>query len=166
MDISKWPIDRVMALPDWCFGRQWWIGEEVETLSAGIKYFFFSDMPPDVFVLWDIFFSPGLWAAGELVDLTLVLCHQTPDAGNIQTLTRLLRQFSTPNAFYDMHLQCKTAVHLGPMKVLIEANNDGIGGRMRIIAETVTALNNIAVLVSALPKEVPDWVVSGLAGVR
>jgi len=155
-----------MELPDWCFGQKWWIGGYVATTAANAKYFYFSDLPPDIFVLWDVFVSQGGYAAATKIDFTLCLCKELPVAGNIKILTRIMRQFGTPGQAYQIHLPPNTGTHLGPMKVLVEAQNNGIGGAMILPSETANCENTIAVLISALPKEVPDWVVSGLAGVR
>ena len=166
MDVSRWALHRRMALPDWCFGQRWWIGGFIGTEAAGTTYFFFSDFPPDVFCLWDVLVAPGGITAAIRLDLKLCLCRETPVSGNIRVLTPLLRQFGTPGSFYDIHLPPGATTHLGPMKTLIEANNNGVGGALKYISETETLESSIALLVSALPREVPDWVVSGLAGVR
>jgi len=50
------------------------------------------------------------------------------------------------------------------MRTFVEANNDGIGGALILPNETANCETTIAVLISALPKEVPEWVVSGLGG--
>jgi len=166
MDVSRWSIHKIMALPDWCFGQKWWIGDFVATTAAGVKYFFFSDLPPDNFVVWDVIVSQGGYAAATVIDVTLCLCRQAPVSGDIKKLTRLLRQFGTPGQAYDMHFPPNTMSHLGPMKAFVEANNDGIGGALILPNETANCETTIAVLLSALPKEVPDWVVLGIAGSR
>jgi len=163
MDISRWPLDKIMELPDWCFGQQWWIGDSVGTSAATTTYFYFTDMPPDVFVVWDIIVSPGGIVAGTRLDVTLCLCAEAPKDQNIRTMTRLLRNFGTNGAFYDMHLPPNVLTHVGPMKTVVEAQNNGIGGALKIPTETADLESSIAVLVSAIPKEVPDWVVSGRA---
>ena len=164
MNIKKWPLWRIMQLPDWCFGPRWWIGDMVATTAAAAKYFYFSDLPPDVFVVWDVIVSQGGYVAATRLDFTLCLCAQAPVSGDIKKLTRLLRQFGMPGQAYDMHFPPNTLSHLGPMRTVVEAQNNGIGGVMILPNETGNCENTVAVLLSAIPKEVPDWVVSGLAG--
>lgn len=164
MDIRKWSVQKRITLPDWCFGPKWWIGEQVATTADAAKYFHFSDLPPDLFVLWDVVFGQGGFVACTKVDLTLCLCRETPVGGNIGILDRLMRQLGTKGLAYEIHLPPNQFVHLGPMKILVEANNNGIGGVLRLLNESANCENTIACLVSALPKEVPDWVVSGLDG--
>ena len=166
MDISKWPIHKVMALPDWCFGQKWWIGMTVGTTEGTEEYFFIADLPPDNFVVWDILVSPGGVVAATSVDVALCLCKETPVVGNIRILTGLLRQFGTKGQHYDMHLSPNSVSYLGPMKVAVEAVNQGIGGCLKLKDETATCESTIAILISAVPREVPDWVVSGLVPVR
>ncbi|GAH94099.1 unnamed protein product, partial [marine sediment metagenome] len=57
-------------------------------------------------------------------------------------------------------------IHLGPMRNIIEARNDRIGGGFKIVGGPTPTENQVACLISGIPREVPDWVVSGLAGVR
>jgi len=166
MDVSRWPLERRMALPDWCFGQKWWIGMTVGTTADGQVYFFISDLPPDNFVVWDILFSPGGVVACTKADLTLCLCKEAPVVGNIRILTRLLRQFGTKGQMYDMHLAPHSVSYFGPMKVAVEAVNLGIGGTLKMYAETAVCENSVGILISTLPREVPDWVVSGLAQAR
>ena len=166
MDISKWPIHKRMALPDWCFGQKWWIGMTLGTTANTAMFFHIMDQPPDNFVVWDIIVSPGGIVAAIRVDLTIVLCKETPVIGNIRTLTRLLRQFGSPSDLYQMHFSPNSTTYLGPMKVAIEAVNQGIGGTFKLYDETANCESNIAILISAIPREVPDWVVSGLAEAR
>ena len=166
MDVSRWPLERRMALPDWCFGQRWWIGKTVGTTADGQVYFFIEDLPPDNFVVWDILVSPGGIVAGIRLDLTLCLCKEIPVVGNIRILTRLLRQFGTKGAMYDMHLAPNSVSYFGPMKVHVEAVNLGIGGTLKILSETAVCESTVAILISTLPREVPDWLVSGLAQAR
>lgn len=166
MDISRWPIHKVMALPDWCFGQKWWIGMTIGTSADTVTYFYISDKPPDNFVVWDILVSPGGVVAATRVDVALCLCNEAPVVGNIRTLTGLLRQFGTKGEVYDMHLSPNSVSYLGPMKVAVEAVNQGIGGAFKLPNETAVCESTVAVLISAIPREVPNWVVSGMAGVR
>lgn len=166
MDISKWPLDRIMQLPDWCFGRQWWIGTYVGTTGGAESYFFIEDLPPDIFVLWDVMIHTKGRVAATGVNVSLRLCRQVPTAANMRPMTRLLRQFANPAQFYDLYLPPMAISHLGPMRVVVEAQNNGVGGVLKIVEETGTCENGVGLLVSAIPREVPDWVVSGMAGSR
>ncbi len=164
MDISKWSLDRIMALPDWCFGMKWWVGTYVGTSGSTFTPFIIEESVPDKFVLWDVLISTTGRTGATHVNLTIRLCQEAPTSVNIKQFRRLLTNFSTRIQSYDIHLPPLATTHLGPMKNLIEAQNDKIGGALKIVDETATCENAVACLISGMPKEVPDWVVSGLVG--
>ncbi len=166
MDIQKWPFDKIMQLPDWCFGMRWWVGTYVGTEAAGTTYFMIEESVPDVFVLWDVLISTTGSTAATHTNVTLRLCREEPTGANIKMFERLMRNMSARKQMYDIHLPPVALTHLGPMRNLIEAGNNRIGGALKLVAETATCENAVACLISGIPREVPDWVVSGLAGVH
>ena len=166
MDISKWSLDKIMELPDWVFGKRWWVGTYIGTSGASTSYFMIEESVPDKFVLWDVLVNVVGSAAAIKVNLSLRLTRQAPTGSNIKTFRRLLTNFSNRAQFYDVHLPSAGSIHLGPMRNLVEADNDRIGGALKFVGETATNENTVACLISGIPREVPDWVVSGLAGVR
>ena len=166
MDISKWSIEKIMQLPDWCFGKKWWVGTYVGTTADAPEVFLIGESVPDVFVLWDVLVGVTGVTAGTHANLTLRLCRQQPVFGNIKKYRRLMRGMSKKTLTYDVHMPPAGLFHLGPMRNIIEARNDLIGGALKIVAETATCENCVACLISGIPREVPDWVVSGLAGMR
>lgn len=166
MDITKWPLHKKMALPDWCFGQQWWIGTYIGTSAAVPTLFFIEEFPPDIFVLWDVIISPGGVTAATRLDVSLVLCDKEPKADDVKKLTPLLRHFGDPNSTFQIKLPPNVITHIGPMKVIVEAYNNGVGGYFKLFGETEDCESSIALLISSIPKEVPDWVCLGLAGMR
>ncbi len=166
MDVSKWSIDRIMQLPDWCFGKRWWVGTYVGPAADEVNYFLIPESVPDVFVLWDVLIMATGQGEAKACNLALVLCPQVPDATTLQTCRQLIRGFSDPKQFYHMHLPPLGTIHIGPMRNIIEARNDKIGGGFKIVGGPTPTENQVACLISGIPREVPDWVVSGLAGLR
>ncbi|GAI77893.1 unnamed protein product [marine sediment metagenome] len=77
-----------------------------------------------------------------------------------------MTNLSVRTEFFDIYLPPTVVAHLGPMRNLIEAGNDKIGGALRMTQDADSSENAIACLISGIPREVPDWVVSGLAGMR
>lgn len=157
MDISKWPLNKIMQLPDWCFGRRWWVGTYVGTQADTPNYFIIDESVPDIFVLWDVLISSAGHTAGTHTNVTFRLCPQVPTAGNIKDFRRLMRNMSTRIQMYDVHVPPVSLTHLGPMRNHIEAGNDKIGGAFKIVAETADCENCVACLISGMPKEVPDF---------
>jgi len=166
MDLSRWPFDKIMQLPDWCFGMRWWVGTYVGTQAANPNYFTIEESVPDVFVLWDILICSAGHTAASHLNITFRLCRQTLTSDTVKNFRRLLRNMSHRAQMYDMHLPPVSVTHVGPMRNIIEARNDRSGGGFKLVGETANCENTVACLISGIPREVPDWVVSGLAGVR
>lgn len=159
MDISRWSLDRIMQMPDWCFGRRWWVGTNLGTSLAEAVPFLVEESVPDVFVLWDVLVLSAAAEGQTRTDMTLRLCRQAPTTANVRTFRRLLRGFSEPTLYYEIQLPADIAIHLGPMRNLIEARNDKIGGIYKRLGATTAQEAQIAFLISGMPREVPDWVV-------
>ena len=163
MDISKWPVDKIMELPDWCFGQRWWVGVNVGTSLAEAVPFLIEESVPDVFVLWDVLVLSAATEGQTRTDLTIRLCRQAPTIENVLEMRRLLRGLSQPHLYYEIQLPADVAVHLGPMRNLIEARNDRVGGIFKRLGATAAQEAQVALLISGMPREVPDWIVSGRA---
>lgn len=166
MDVSKWQLDRIMELPDWCFGKRWWVGVNIGTALGEAVPFIIEESVPDVFVLWDLIVLSAVAEGQTRTDLTIRLCREAPTTVNVKTFRRLMRGLSQPQNMFEVQLPADLHIHLGPMRNLVEARNDRIGGLFKRLNATATQEAQIAFLISGIPKEVPDWVVSGLAGVR
>ena len=166
MDVSKWALDKIMELPDWCFGKRWWVGVNLGGAAGETSYWLIDENVPDVFVLWDVLITNAAAEAQTRTDISIRLCRQAPTGANIKKFRRLLRGLSQPTLMFDIQLPKDIAVHLGPMRNLIEARNDKIGGAFKRLNATGAQESQIAFLISGIPREVPDWVVSGLAGMR
>lgn len=160
MDISRWPLDRIMQLPDWCYGRRWWVGTNLGTALAESVPFLVEESVPDVFVLWDVLVLSAAAEGQTRTDITIRLCRQAPTTANVRAMRRLLRGLSQPHLYYEIQLPADIAIHLGPMRNLIEARNDRIGGIFKRMGATGSQEAQIAFLISGIPREVPDWVVS------
>lgn len=157
MDISRWPLDKIMQLPDHCFGRKWWVGTYVGTTADAPNYFLIEESVPDIFILWDVLIATAGHTAGTHTNVTFRLCAQAPTGANIKTFRRLLRNFSTRIQMYDLHLPPMGLVHVGPMRNVINAGNDRIGGAFKIVAETANCEGVVACLISGIPRDIPDY---------
>lgn len=166
MDVSKWPLEEVMALPDWCFGKRWWIGMSLNSALAEAVPFFLDENVPDVFVLWDVLLMSAPATGQTRWDMTIRLCKQEPTTANVRQFRRLLRGLANPTDYYEIQVPGGGLLHFGPMRNLIEARNDKIGGIFKRIDGTAPQQGQIGFLISGIPREVPDWVVSGLVKMR
>ncbi len=163
MDVSRWPLDRIMQLPDWCFGRRFpvflfaygGIGEDAwDIAELGL---------PDRCVLWEIVMWPvGVWAATD--SFRLALGDQLPTSiAMMSSLDPLLhgmgQQGAEPRTIRSIPYD---TMRIRQLKMLIESH-----GRRPILEispadETALAMN-VALVFSSIPREVEDWLVSAKA---
>ena len=156
MDISKWPLYKIMQLPDWCFGNRWWVGVNIGTALAEAVPFIIDESVPDVFVLWDVIVLSAEAPEQTRTDLTIRLCPQMPTTANVRDFKRLLKGLSKPLEYYELQLPSDIAVHIGPMRNMVEAGNDRIGGIFKRIGATATQQAQVGCLISGIPREIPD----------
>lgn len=166
MDVRRWPLDKIMQVPDWCFGRRWWIGTYIGTAAAAVTYFTIEDRVPDRFVVWSLIYNGSKWTAVTGIELALRLAGKAADVDGFWKSPRLFQQIAQENRAYEFFHCAKTGLYLQNMRTVHEARGLRVCGAVKHIDETATCENMCALLISAVPKEVPDWVVSGLAGVR
>lgn len=132
------------------------MGTYVGTVADAASYFLIEESVPDRFMLWDVLICTTGHTAGTHTNVTFRLCAQVPTAGNIKTFRRLMRNMSHRAQMYDLHLPPVALTHVGPMRNLIEAGNDRIGGALKIVTESATCENAVACLISGIPREIPD----------
>ena len=166
MDVSKWPHDKIMQLPDWCFGRRWWIGTYLGTVNDDVTYFKMEENLPDWFVVWQLLLTHQNDSDTCFVNLTVRLGQDVPTSATMLSFERLFRHVGTPQQFYEFTLARFITFYLTDLRVLVESKGRTIVGALKVKTGTKTLENNLAIQISSIPKEVPDWVVSGLAGVR
>ena len=166
MDISKWTVDAKMRLPAWCYGRRWWVGVQCYKDNGMVSYGFAEEPFPDAFVLWAVMITCHSPSMTEAMKLTIRVAAQPfVDMDSVKAADRLLKgvgrtgiwmdAYVDPNAlsfFGDIRQYC----HYPNKRLAVEANGDQVN----------MYYCDVNVLISSVPKEVPDWVVSGLAGVR
>lgn len=157
MDISRWPLDRIMQLPDWCFGRRWWIGEYLGSTVGTVDYRLGEENLPDYFVVWGLLISCRSPACLEAMRLTMRLGTILPTApGDVNEMDRIFKGISIPSITYEFYPDSNkvTWINAGRIvheskgrKLVVMANGD------QVIQYEMTA----GLLISAVPREVPDW---------
>jgi len=166
MNIEKWEIERIMQLPDWCFGKQWQVSV-MAWASGGVASFDISeDAYPDRMVLWHV----GLWcyyAVGADQYIKLALGHQLPtDDAAFMLCEPLLRGIgrSGPDP-RRIELFSNAPSPTIPLRMPIEAQGKRLVVEAYAAAEKYIRVHVITVI-SSMPKEVPDWLISGQAAWR
>lgn len=163
MDVSKWPLDKIMQLPDCCFGRRWWIGTYIGTAGGALTYFTIEERLPDRFVIWSMLVQGCDWTAGTGIDLTIRLAYKGFDNDSFWKARRLFHQIALEELTYDFYLTTKNNFYMPYCRSVHESQGLRICGAYKIRNETATCENQIALLISAVPREVPDWLFSGRA---
>ncbi|MBA7677292.1 hypothetical protein ES703_85549 [subsurface metagenome] len=155
-----------MQLPDWCFGKRWWIGEYCGTIAGELVFVTIHDRLPDRFVLWSMFVQGTDWNTATGIDMTIKLAERAYDGDSFWNAQRLFHQIGTEGMVYEFFLPVKGSFHLRYIRSAHESKNNRICVGLKLRVETTPCENQIGLLISSVPREVPDWIVSGLAGVR
>ena len=166
MDISKWPIDKIMQLPDWCFGRRWVVFAS-RIANGAVTNWDMSELTfPNKGVIWQVNIHPVMCTYFTLY-YRLALGFQLPTTtAQMDLLSPLLNGFGEQGA---EPRKIRAYSNCGAFDLRMRNPMDFQGKRLILQVTGVAekqALINVAVVVSSLPKEIPDWLSSGLAGLR
>jgi len=166
MDISNWPDHKIMMLPDWCFGRRWWVGSYAGSTTGVVQYVCSEENLPDKFVVWGVLIAFQSPSCLQAMRVTIRLARNSADiTENATTLERLCKGISSHKIMYEFFVPQNGLVWVNDIRTIHESKDRRIAfaanGDQAIAYE-----GTIGVLISGVPREVPDWVVSGLAGMR
>ena len=161
MRIDDWPMDRIMRLPDWCFGRRYWVGEYVGEVHGHAYNIIGTEELPDKFVLWGVYVTCMSPVCLQALRVTIRL------GDNVAALTadprvyeRLLKGISIPTIVFEIYANQNGVTWLDGLRQIVES-----GGRRLAIStngdQTIPYEGTVAIQISAMPKEVPDWLLSG-----
>lgn len=161
MNISQWSIGRIMQLPDCCLSRRFSVFVTIQTVGDSTQYDISELALPDRTIIHEFAF----WAAGtfgQFTSIRLALGDQLPTATTeMDTLDPLFHglgvQGPEPRVLLAM---VGVSVHFDRLKMYVPAQ-----GRRLILETTTLAGTNpavsVGIVVSAVPTEVPDWLISG-----
>ncbi len=159
MRIDNWPLDRIMRLPDWCFGRRWWVGEYMGGTGGVAEYRIGVENLPDKFVVWGILISARSPACLEALRLTVRLGNVLPAVpADLNVLKRIYQGISVPTITYEFYVNPNGVTWINAGRIIHESN----GRRLVMLAngdQVITYEMTVGVLISSMPKEVPDWLV-------
>lgn len=160
MDIRNWSLDRILQLPDWCFGRRWPIvfAGELSLIADVINISEFA--LPDKCVLWELDYTMSLSSAesGALAFVAISLGDHLP--ANRAEFNRFEPVFGN-QGFLNAGTWslCFGRVHHWRMRLPLAPQ----GRRFVVYLEEMpgaTFYYTLSLLVSSIPTEVPDWLVS------
>lgn len=160
MRIDDWPMDRIMRLPDWCFGRRWWVGSYCGSGTGVVYYNIIGENLPDKFVVWGVLITCRSPACVGAMRVTLRLGEHVPTGvPDLLTMERLLKGISVPNIVYEFYTNPNGVDWVNCEREIVES----AGNRITLASngdQTNAYEMTVGVLISALPKEVPDWLFS------
>ena len=160
MDISQWPLDKIMQLPDNFFGRRWPIITS-RTIGPGSTDQWIIDTPlPERLILWNIFMNGTLIGLGDTWAKFALGDHDPLADVEFDAFERLFP------GDYDYSVQ-EGAFYLGYRTVstlFLRKPVEVAGRRFAVQAQNGDGANGnqytFAFVVSSIPKEIPDCLIS------
>ena len=160
MDIRDWPIDRIMQLPDWCFGRRWLVLSCYSIIQATTAQWLVDDPLPERTVLWG-FGIQGQYSPSSTSWLKLALGdHEPANDAEFDAFDRLFHgQLDNATEEGAIWLGWHSSVWW-PMRKPLETAGKRFACQSANTHATVSTRLNLGFLISSVPKEVPDWLIS------
>lgn len=162
MDISNWPLGRIMQLPDCCFGQRWPVGCSGNTLGISITFGVSMQALPERCVIWEVVYQVT-GVAKQICYFDLRLSDVVPpDTFSWIAMERLIPGIGQiTGEGENMPVDSGAACFRLTMKKPVQTGGQRMLGRF----EFTTATPSIAVatvVVSSIPKEIPDCLVSDI----
>lgn len=161
MDIGNWPINKIMQLPDWCFGRRWFIGLRVSAGGTAAAYAISEERMPERCVVWGMLASTIPGTAGTTLRFTLRLSEVVPVAATLLTMPRVFPGLCRPQSMYEFWKPPIGTLWVNIERHVIEQPGKCMVAAVAMVGGTGTWEGQIAIQISSVPREVPDWLVSG-----
>ena len=161
MDIRRWGLHQVMQLPDECFGRRFMVSCNLQLFAATRAWDISEVALPEACVIWELYIeSIGIYS--EEITVRIALGDQLPAVVAVfNALDPLFMGFGAqgpePRGLY---IPVHGRIHINRLRMPVAA----AGRRMVIEALTPEAVKGgifVGIVVSGIPKEVPDWLISG-----
>ena len=160
MDIRNWPMDKIMQLPDHCFGRREMLQLAVDLTGAGSVYSLNPAGLPDKMVIWEVNAAVRAVLAST-IHIGLALGEQLPASDAEYNALELVfpNVISSDEDRGEFELCVNSAFSITRIRFPVIAQ-----GR-RLIAKFTRHQGNategvIAVVFSSIPNEVPSWLCS------
>lgn len=163
MRTDKLAFGQIMQLPDWCFGRRYWTGSYLGSTQGTAYYHIAEEDLPDYFVVWGLLICNRSPSCTEAIRLTMRLGTFLPtNVNEIRAMDRVYKHISVANIVYEFYVAPNAVTYIPAERLLIES----AGRRLTYLSngDQNNAYEMTAgILISSLPKEVPDWALSGRA---
>ncbi|MBA7610302.1 hypothetical protein ES703_17509 [subsurface metagenome] len=160
MDVSRWPMDRIMQLPDHCFGRRWPIAVTVIGAAASPRFDISEMALPERCVIWEftVLFAKEILAEAVFeIRLGDVLPTTMAQFREYEVLFKGVRGQAVPDGL--IHVTSMTSVNWQNFKMPVQST----GRRIVVGIDIGVAVGDqiqVALTVSSIPREVPDCLLS------
>lgn len=157
MDVRGWPLDRLMMLPDYCFGRRWDVGLSFYAIAEQ-SYFDQSVFPlPDLCVLWELAINV-VDSLGDVGYLRLGLSDYLPTTeGQFNDVEPILYSYGA-DAYGPRRIYLNSYMHLSlrRLRLPVSANGRRVVGQLENTSG-FTGVVQVVLIVSGVPTEIPEW---------
>lgn len=159
MDIRNWSLNKILQLPDHCFGPRWWVGDYMGSTTGVVTYKLGGEALPHRFAVWGVLVSARSPACLEALRLSIRLAGSAASSTATAKLQRrLLDGISHHDTLYELNPNPNGMTWIGCERQIVEPS----GGRLSLIAngdQVIAYEMTVGVLISAVPAEIPDWLV-------
>lgn len=162
MHIEHWTLNRKMQLPDHCFGRRFVVGLSFIVLTEDIYYDICEIPLPDLAVIWEL----SIWVPNSISGdsiLRLALGDKLPGTqAEFEALEPVFQSIGSPTVGpRRIWMQDIGDYALRTLRMPIEPQGRRLVGELEAggAAEGQVLVNMV---VSGIPREIPDWLVSGI----
>lgn len=158
---KDWRLDREMTLPDWCFGRRYWVGGYSSQIAGLARYEMAEQHMPDNFVVWGIIVNNiSVGCVGSL-RISIRLGKRIPvNIAAFREMDRLQKGIIRRTQLYELYTMPNRCLWINTERQIIESND-----RRLVFRTTGDSIHkyeiNIGVQISAMTKGVPEWLTSG-----
>lgn len=163
MDVSKWTPEQILTLPDWVFGRRFPVCLSLST-DWGVEVYDISEQRyPDPIVLWFLTIFP-VTCAGTAYYIRLALGNELPASeAEMMTFLPLIHGLGAQGPEpRKLPVRDAGGILQFPMRTIVRTEGRRLCGGFFAAAAAVMRAHVITI-VSAVPREVPDWLFSALA---
>lgn len=161
MNISNWSLNRIMQLPDFCFGRRWPISIWAEPDFTPPRYDIAECALPEKTVIWELHVrGSGQTATFYFVGLRLGDKLPTTEAefDALELLFPCLDDYEIGRS--GVKLQAQSDLHLTQLRYPVLSSGRRFVGKFETSFEYNQQIE-VVFVVSSVPTEVPDWLISG-----
>jgi len=163
MDIRNWPMERVMQLPDWCFGRRWLISRNGATAVNVTNYWLSQETFAEKGVIWALFVNANTTDVKNRLNIGLAYADVAPvDNATFMAKEPVFPGLREPNTVADLCIDSQQCTYWADLR----KQSTPPARRLAICTAAFgigTVNFTIGLVVSGVPKEAPDWLISGRA---